>query len=628
MSVRLAFVEFKEELAAFEGQLDDLRIVTSLPPAHVVLASTEVPFFSSQDFFNKEGHDSVLKASAGIIELLRPGFESIEYPITHYCFERTCIFYLRFYLHYWLSQLELIDNAVKAVQPDTLVIQPFINLSRLNVPIARESKLLGGVVRAYARAHGLEAIVMPEGHQAGKGKDNRSGALQRWIFELFLMLYRVASLRRNVLVAPTDTNNMSALMGKLRVEVRKGLPVYLTIPHKSLKVRVKELLCLKSFFFPFLPGRASKWGQQQFSKSWREVLLELHRRIDANTEMLHFKGVDLSGPIKIFLDQGLTCEMHRLNGQVEAMERILRVKRPVACLSQHALGFSYALGEFCRNRNIPGLLISHGSHTAQDSEQARLEWDVHGRTLFNSHFPSVAIQSPFAGQFYNQQQMLSQDVDTGPLLFASRVEAEHDIDLLRKSLYGDHAGKRILLHAGTPKTWRAFRPWVYETVDEYVQNIVDVILATETVPGLYLAIRFRPMPDLSLREFRQLLPVSESYGIYSSGSFADYLLSSDAVVSYSSTTIEEALQNEIPVLQYDPQDKYCHIAGQRLGASGAKSVSPVYYIGSKQDLPAGLSWLKMQHLDRDINQSLNWSDYRMEQVDVTKWLSDMGVVAH
>jgi hypothetical protein len=625
MSGKLAFVEFKEELAAFESQFADCKFVTTLPPAQVALSTIDAHCFSSREYFDKSSHESILNASVNIIKLLRPAFDRLDYSETAHCFERTCLFYLRFYLHYWLSQLELIDNAVKAIKPDKLLIQPSSDLEKVEAPISREDKLLGDVVRAYARVHGIETRLMLDRSQARKKRSRCYGMVQKWIFGLFLILYRIVSIGRKSMFAPTDTNNMSALMDKLSFVIRDGLPVYFTVPRKSLKLRIKELICLKSFFFPFLPSRAGKWRQRQFARRWQKVVLDMHRRIDANLEVFRFKGVDMSAAVKVFVEQGLTREMHRINARVEAVEKVFMLKKPVACLSQHALGLSYALGEICRDHDIPGLLISHGSHTAQTSEQARIEWDVHGRTLFNSHYPFVAIQSPFAKQFYDQQQMLSQAVDTGPLLLAGRIETDGKTHAKRNSLFGNHSRETILLHAGTPKTWRAFRPWVYETVDEYVQNIIDLIQAVEAVHGLYLAIRFRPMQDLTLKEFQQLLPVSESYGIYPEGSFADYLLSSDMLVSYSSTTIEEALQNDIPVLQYDPQDKYCHIAGQKLDANGAETISPVYYIGSREDLVAGMSWLKSQHLDTDANKLLNWSNYRMESVEISRWLGDMGV---
>ena len=69
---------------------------------------------------------------------------------------------------------------------------------------------------------------------------------------------------------------------------------------------------------------------------------------------------------------------------------------------------------------------------------------------------------------------------------------------------------------------------------------------------------------------------SNCYGIYIDGVFEDHLLGSDLLLSYSSTTIEEALQNHVPVLQYDPSGKYEHIPGQVLSTTSENKVSAIY----------------------------------------------------
>ena len=107
---------------------------------------------------------------------------------------------------------------------------------------------------------------------------------------------------------------------------------------------------------------------------------------------------------------------------------------------------------------------------------------------------------------------------------------------------------------------------IYETFDEYIKNINDTIKAVKAIPNLYLAVRYRPSKDLSIDEFKKLLILDKCYEVYSQGAFEDYLLASDLLLSYSSTTIEEALNNNIPVLQYDPEGKYEHFPGQILSA--------------------------------------------------------------
>ena len=106
------------------------------------------------------------------------------------------------------------------------------------------------------------------------------------------------------------------------------------------------------------------------------------------------------------------------------------------------------------------------------------------------------------------------------------------------------------------------------------------------------------------------------------GEFNDYLLASDLLLSYSSTTIEESLQNKIPVLQYDPDGKYEHIPAQELTASGKNNVSAVYSVMSKNNLIPGLLWWSEHHTEKK-NQSISWAYHVLDYDNHLKWLSHM-----
>ena len=117
---------------------------------------------------------------------------------------------------------------------------------------------------------------------------------------------------------------------------------------------------------------------------------------------------------------------------------------------------------------------------------------------------------------------------------------------------------------------------------------------------------------MSLEEVKRLFISSECYGIYTEGSFEEYLIASDLLVSFSSTTIEEALQNKIPVLQYDPFNRYCHIPAQKLEKNGDSEISPIYYATSFSDLSWGIKWITNNHLNKKEKDYLDWSDHILE----------------
>ena len=111
----------------------------------------------------------------------------------------------------------------------------------------------------------------------------------------------------------------------------------------------------------------------------------------------------------------------------------------------------------------------------------------------------------------------------------------------RKQLYGEFFNKKILLYASTPKFMGSLRPLIYETEDEYIKNLIIFINSMSNRQDIHLAIRHRERENLNCNDLLKILPKSNNYKIYPDGKFENYLLESDLLISYSSTTIEQAL---------------------------------------------------------------------------------------
>ncbi len=222
----------------------------------------------------------------------------------------------------------------------------------------------------------------------------------------------------------------------------------------------------------------------------------------------------------------------------------------------------------------------------------------------------------------------SKRIITGPLLFASIENNKDRKIILRERIIPEHKDKIILVHASTPKG-RSIRLYVYERPDEYIENINSLIRAVETIKNMHLIIRTRPFNYMkmlmSIEDVRDLLIQSDCYSIHSEGSFDDYLSIADMIVSYSSTTIEEALQNKVPVLQYDSQGKYCHIEGQALDPSLNPSVDSCYYVDADGKLPWALRWLLENHFQKELPDSI-WERHVFrdsEKVELTSYFKGL-----
>jgi hypothetical protein len=317
--------------------------------------------------------------------------------------------------------------------------------------------------------------------------------------------------------------------------------------------------------------------------------------------------------------------MINLYGQTYNLDKLLRSIKPDLILSQMSRGIFYNLGELSKIHNITSVLISHGSHVPASNRYADMEWGEHGLGLMNTHYKYLAIQSPWAMSYLRNRPSSSIPIITGPLLF-TRIRKDKDIrSSTKRKLIPQHYDKIIILHAGTPKFSKGIRPYVYETVDEYIENINSLIRAVEKLKEVHLIVRFRPSDYLKLSDFQELLVKSNCYNVHSKGTFEDYLTIADLLVSYSSTTVEEALQNRVPVLQYDGHGKYCHIKGQILDPSLKPGLDSCYYVGSEKKLLWAIRWLLENHFTKDIPDNV-WNRHVFddsEKVELSSHFSEL-----
>ena len=98
----------------------------------------------------------------------------------------------------------------------------------------------------------------------------------------------------------------------------------------------------------------------------------------------------------------------------------------------------------------------------------------------------------------------------------------------------------------------------------------------------------------------------------------------DLLVSFSSTTIEEALVNEVPVLLYGGNGRYSHIPVEPFSSKNNNILKPISFIKSKDDLSKYFDILDSKYIEFRQN-SLNFDKYRhrnSSKVDFFQYFSD------
>jgi len=287
------------------------------------------------------------------------------------------------------------------------------------------------------------------------------------------------------------------------------------------------------------------------------------------------------------IDRSLRHEILLLNCSTRALYNILKSLKPALLMSMYSVGIYYTMGELSRILGFESLNISHGTHVPPNNLFEKIENYRLATSVILNTYNQVAVQTPWAEKFLDYYQDRRPRLFSGPLLYSVRKE---EVRKRRRQeiLHGKEHGK-IVVHATTQKARNGLRFHITETLDEYISTLIDLVNAINGLEETFLAIRPHPVCNISEKEFRRLLPESEKIIMLNKGPFVDVLSSADLIISYSSTCIEEGIQNKVPVLLYDKWKRYKHFNIQEIDSKDNISKSPVYYITSPELLSGCIS---------------------------------------
>jgi len=613
----LVMFEFLNEVKTFFAnngrqalKQNGMNILALRPDIQSHLKKSGIPFVTSRDFFDRTSHEKLLLKSDEVVRAFRRPICIEDDMRIEEGYNNALLFYVRCFVHYMLFLVEVIDRCVEDLSIDQIIAPDYGPPFRLKPLVDREYGYLGQISRLICQNRG---IAFNHFNVATQNRVQRPSALKTYeyftgigkklIFGLTLRSLERGSRGKTVILSSSKDYNMSSVMEELHRIDDNIFVCYLASRNKWTDF--KKTLAKKWIGNLFtLPDRVPMRKKAAFEKGLFKNTDLLEKTCHDRSDLLKYRGVDFSDQVFERIRIGLLPYLIKLYGQTVFLNRLLSRLRPKMILAPHSREITYNLGELAKHYRIPAMLISHGSHIPPKNGYEKIEWSEHGLGLIDTHYDYVAIQTPWAEAYLDGIETRSKGIKTGPLLFGKQIDRKEPKELLRKRFIPGHEDNFVILNASTPKTREVIRFYIYETVDEYISNTNDLIEAVNEMENAYLIVRFRPLPDLNEDDFARLLRPSDCYGIYSHGAFAEYLLFCDLLVSYSSTAIEEALQNEMPVLQYDSQGKYCHVPATHLKPERENSLDSCYFAGSKEDLPLALEWIARHHYQKAVPRNI------------------------
>lgn len=619
---RVVLLEFIEEFEALKGYAAengltpaDFRIIAIEFKLQAYLKKCGVAFDNTLPYFTGDSHARVLLGAEGLLRHVEGHLDYCDSVGIKNAYGAELTHYLEIYFNYVAKIVEILDG-VCARHPDAVIYAP----ARLRVTdsaFVSDDFILGDIAGRFAKARGVECRLFGNAHTGAEDGVKKSGAAGA---VYWLLLKALGVYIRILGKAPVLVSSKGHGLGKMLDGIRRQSPAAIYIlPRDFAKRRWYHRWAgaLSGFFTGFffvdifaLPGGADLAAQSALS--------ERLDRAFAPSPVFYYNGLDISGILRAKMQAAFKRHLGRMNQwghQIDGLVRGLGVR---LIISSHGTGIWHAAAEVSRMTGVPSLFVSHGTHPAPVSRLHELSIFTMCRGFMLGDFTHIAVATPVQeahlAYFKKKYERLkSEEIKTGSLIFAGIDAGDRE---KARAAFGFRQGDFVVVHAVSLKWKGSERPHFLETPDEYVSGLADVVEAVNRLKDVRLIIRLHPGFDFMMEDVSRFLPESDRYVLSIDGAFKDVLAASDMLVSYSSTTVDEALINRIPVLLYDKWARYNHFGTGVYQDEASLDVFPVCYVNSKDRLSGALEFMIKKTKDTPKGQ-MDVSRYRYNE-DLTK----------
>lgn len=629
----LAFLDKMGEVQPWLNQWQSApagHLAVALKPAvRAALESRGVPQANTLAYFTSASHASALELSDRLSAWLRGNGQFVSSAsLLHETYREALVFRARLVAHYCIWLIEIISNAIERHGPDVLSASLRGGRPASCFCIEPEENYAGRVVSLIARQKGL-------GFNDVGGRLHSYQNLSVWESLLysrelatFLLRYGFHLAKAKLTLLASRQNGEAPVMVTTKAYGMEALAQQVQTTCQGLSVHWLEGPVLPSVVIPRWVIKALSGRHANNLAAQKELLEALAVAVEQEQQLFTYRGIPFAKLVSEKVRTSIANHLIGLRLWSGILNDVMESTRPKMVLSCGNRDDDFMLAELCMSLNIPSVLVSHGSHVRPKNRTERIEWGEHGRGFLNMPFSHLALASPLAEGYMEAFPCRGRPVRTGPLTWGKPVNRNKSERVLRKWINREGVSRNtcIVLHAGTPKSTNALRLHVYETPDEYIQSLCDLAEAVQRSPYTLLVIKFRPSNELSVTDLKALVPFSEQVILETEAPFADLLSIADLLISFSSTTIEEALQNRIPVLLYGGSGRYQHVPAQEIKAGRLAQAAAVYHVREACDLPYAISTvLDLQQGRREDGELFEPYIYPPEvRVSLRDILQDLG----
>jgi hypothetical protein len=343
-------------------------------------------------------------------------------------------------------------------------------------------------------------------------------------------------------------------------------------------------------------------NNSSIEKNFSPILEKVFDNINNNV----FKNFQL--PLKAIISS-------YVNNQYSLLSDINKNFRPQfvskVIVDQLRFGEATLLSSFAKKNNIDVVLIPHGSISTPENKTSKFILSICSRGL---------VFSNLATHIVAQSKILYKSIKfNDPRVLILKAQPIGFGKILQKNIL-PKSKEFIFLHASTPKSLSVW-PMIYETYHEYCENIKILIRILSDIKNIKLVIRFRSGPECDLESFKKIINLQKYpfVKISSKSNFTDDIFSSDALISFSSSSIEETLYLSKPVLLFNSVQDYRHIHYK------FKNPSQKIFSSTEKNLKINIDNILKEFRNRNYykkkcKNDILWSDKEMKKDSLEDYL--------
>jgi hypothetical protein len=619
---------FLEHCARTGLNPSDFTIVSLEPEVKVLCREKGLTDVDTLSFFNTRSHQRVLGKSDELTTLIHDNLSIDVEKDVETVFIDSFIFYSRFYINNFLWIIEVLKGIhEKYGQFNAFVYSREAKTGdgglRTNPYMIKRDQFVASLTAKFCRQYELPVHVIEEENVPVMETETKNDrmihhlvkSLARMVFKLKLKKFS----RFNTVFTTVPSYNLDRVCSDIRAQFPGTLAVtdlQGAISSKGyFRLFVKELLKLVTGKaidrgLTSVPVRLFNMGGDSIRAGGLVKIKDGY-----NTFASQYRGAFEYGGCSFWEEFNRKVEadlLDTLAGIYEAAEGqryFLHYLKPKLVLSPVSTAESQGWARVSGSMGIPSLVVPQKTLLVPSKEFARIEERYIGRAQVTETFENAAAQSPLVTKYLEWSGYKGNTIETGNLIFA-RLNPQKRLEIRDAFLKEIAAppGTQIIVWAPSMKTRRSRRFYVLESIDELTSAMEDVFDVVSRMENVHLVFRIHPGDAITKDEIYKLLPVPSNISVSDSGSFESVLAAADLLLSFSSTAVQEALINYIPILLYDKWNRYNHLDAPVVEADGPTGIAAAYYVHKKEHLAGCTRWILDQHSSKDIPVEI-FNDY-------------------